>query len=160
MKRFLSVIFSLICLMVCIGCSGSKTKPIELMGAGDKIHDTFTFANIGVEIKEKEENIYEISGSVEKLTDENVKDEFDIDEDVTHVVAIKLTAVDSTVVEEKVKVYVDGSRAYDAEHLNGSNYTFIILEAKPGVLATVNVLWDGENEKVYTVKFNENLTLK
>jgi len=160
MKRFLSVIFSLICLMVCIGCSGSKTKAIELMGAGDKIHDTFTFANIGVEIKEKEENIYEISGSVEKLTEENVKDEFDIDEDVTHVVAIKLTAVDSTVVEEKVKVYVDGSRAYDAEHLNGSNYTFIILEAKPGVLATVNVLWDGENEKVYTVKFNENLTLK
>ena len=74
--------------------------------------------------------------------------------------AIKLTAVDSTVVEEKVKVYVDGSRAYDAEHLNGSNYTFIILEAKPGSLATVNVLWDGENEKVYTVKFNENLTLK
>ena len=160
MKGFLSVIFSLICLMVCIGCSGSKTKAIELMGAGDKIHDTFTFANIGVEIKEKEENIYEISGSVEKITDENVKDEFDIDEDVTHVVAIKLTAVDSTVLEEKVKVYVDGSRAYDAEHLNGSNYTFIILEAKPGALATVNALWDGENEKVYTVKFNENLTLK
>lgn len=160
MRKFLSVIFSLICLMVCIGCSGSKTKAIELMGAGDKIHDTFTFANIGVEIKEVDESSYEISGNVEKLTDENVKDEFDIDADVTHVVAIKLTAIDSTVVEEKVKVYIDGSRAYDAEHLNGSNYTFIILEANPSATVTISVLWDGENEKTYSVKFNENLVLK
>ena len=115
MKKIFSIIFCLFLAVGMIACTGEKTKAVELMGAGDKIHDSFTFANIGVNLEEIDENIYEISGSVERMDDKKIKDEFEIDEDVTNVVALKLNAVDVTVVKEKVKVYVDGGRVYDAE---------------------------------------------
>ena len=160
MKKNLCGLFCLIMLVFGVACSNNTTKAIELMGAGDRIHDTYTFANVGVKLESKGDNLYEVSGSVDAVDDENVKAEFKIDEDVSHVIAIKLTAIESEVVKDKVKVYVDGSRAYDAEHLNGSDYTFIILEAVPGSSVSIKVLWDGENELTYNINFSEKLILK
>ena len=140
----------------CIGCSA-----IELMGAGDRIHDSYTFANVGVKIKEEKENYFVISGSVEKLTDSNVKQEFKIDEDIDYVVAIKLTAINSEVDKENVTISVNGIRSYDAEHLNASDYTFVILEAVPGVTVSINVKWNKDaEEKTYFVKFADDLNLR
>lgn len=140
----------------CVGCSA-----IELMGAGDRIHDTFTFANIGVKIKEEKENNYLISGSVEKLTDEKIKEEFDISSDINYVVAIKLTAIDAEVDKNNLTIMVDGTRSYDAEHLNSTNHSFIILEAIPGVTTSIKVKWNSEvQERTYYIKFANDLILK
>ncbi len=161
MKRILVVLVGVFLSLVFISCSNMNTKKaIELMGAGDRIHDTFTFANTGVKLEEKQKNNYRIYGSVEKLEDENVKKEFKIEDDVTHVVAIKLSANGKKVYREKVTVKVDGLRSYDAEHLNGSDYTFIILEAQKGKTVSIVVSWDGVSEQSYVLMFDENLILK
>lgn len=161
-KKFLVLFLSVLFSLSLFGCGkGCCSKSVELMGAGDRIHDSFTFANVGVEIKQKSTDSYEISGSVEKLADANVKKEFKIDDDVNHVVAIKLTAIDVNVDKEKVKITVNGLEAYDAEHLNASDYTFIILEAVPDRTVTITAKWnETDPEKVYTVHFSENLMLK
>ena len=160
MKRF--ILAFLFCVMsfnfISCGCNGCKA--IELMGAGDRIHDSYTFANTGVEIKEMEENYYEISGSVEKLTNQAVKNEFKIDEDIEHIVAIKLTAINSKVDKNNVSINVNGNRNYDAEHLNGSDYTFILLEAVKGSTVSISVKWNNDDSiKTYTIKFSDDLTL-
>lgn len=162
MKKFLSLMLLLVGVLTLTACStGGGMKAIELMGAGDRIHDTFTFANTGVKIEETSNNVYQISGSVEKLDSMAVKKEFKIDEDVTHVVAIKLTAIGTEVKEDEVTISVNGNKAYDAEHLNGSDYTFIILEAKPDSTATISVKWSKEDsEKIYIIYFANNLSLK
>lgn len=161
MKKILSLFLIFICIGVFVGCNGSCCKAIELMGAGDRIHDTYTFANIGVKISDDGNNTYNISGSVEKLENESVKKEFGIANDVDHVVAIKLTAINSNVNKDEVQISTNGNRTYDAEHLNGSDYTFIILEAVPGKTVTITVKWNAQDEeKVYVVNFDQNLTLK
>lgn len=162
MKKFISLIFcGIVCLMLCVACSkNEKMKAIELMGAGDRIHDTYTFANTGVEISD-EKNVYTINGSVEKLSDAEVKKEFDIADDVTHVVAIKLSAIDEEVDKKEVQIAVDGVRNYDAEHLNGSTYTYIILEAVPDKTVTITVKWsENSEEKTYIIYFSADLNLK
>lgn len=160
--RKLSLVFVMVFMMMfVVSCGESDTrKAIELMGAGDRIHDSFTFANVGVEIEEKENNVYRIFGSVEKLQNESIKTEFNIENDVNYVVAIKLSSIDSKVVDDKLKVKVDGVRSYDSEHLNGLDYTFIILEAVKGKTVSISVSWDGEEELNYIVKFDEDLILK
>ena len=161
MKRIWFLFFGLILPIVLISCGVNNTKKdIELMGAGDRIHDTFTFANLGVQIKEKETNVYEISGSVEKLDNAKIKEEFEIDEDVSHVVAIKLSANGKDVDKEKVSVKINGVRNYDAEHFNGTDYTFIILEAVKGEQISIVVSWNGEDENNYILKFSDDLILK
>lgn len=160
MKKVCFVFFSLLLSFVVVSCSNTCKKDIELMGAGDRIHDSYTFANTGVKIKEDEENVYTVYGSVEQLSDEKVKTEFNIASDISHVVAIKLCANGRVVDKEKVSIKVDGTRAYDAEHLNGSDYTFIILEASKGKIVSIVVSWDGETQESYVVKFDENITLK
>ena len=146
---FLTFIFSIT--LVSCGCKGCKA--IELMGAGDRIHNSFTFANVGVNLKETSETTYEISGSVEKLDSEAVKKEFSIDDNITHVVAIKLTAIDTEVDSKNVVISVDGNEAFDAEHLNGSDYTFIILEAVKGKTVSITVSWNGVDEYNYVLLF-------
>lgn len=161
MKRIFILMLSLFLSAVFISCSNAgKKKAIELMGAGDRIHDTFTFANVGVKLEETEDNVYRIYGSVEKLTDSEVKKEFKIDDDIENVVAIKLSANGEKVDKTKLSIKVDGIRSYDAEHLNGSDYTFIILEAVKGKTVSITVSWNGEEEKGYVINFDENLTLK
>ena len=161
MKRFLCFMFTFMVALTFISCKCTGCKAIELMGAGDRIHDTFTFANTGVTLKKLNEVTYEVSGSVEKLDSADVKKEFSIPDDVTHVVAIKLTAIDSKVDKENVSIKVDGIRSYDAEHLNGSDYTFIILEAKAGNSVTITAKWNKEDkERVYVVNFSNDLILK
>lgn len=161
MKKIFMMLMCFALVVAISACSEKNTKmDIELMGAGDRIHDTFTFANIGVELKEKEDNVYEISGSVEKLEDENVKQEFKIEEDVDNVVAIKLSANGRVVEKEKISVKVDGVRNYDAEHLNGEDYTFVILEAVKGKAVSIEVSWNGVDVESYVIQFSENLTIK
>lgn len=161
MKKFFSAILMVCLMFVFIGCDSNMKNAIELMGAGDRIHDSFTFANIGVNIQNNSENIYTISGSVESLENIEVKKEFDIESDVDHVVAIKLSAVGTQVDKDNVEIKTNGIRAYDAEHLNGSNYTFIILEAVPGKTVSISVKWNkDDNEKTYIINFDNNLTLK
>lgn len=161
MKKFLSAILMTCLMFVFVGCGSNMKSAIELMGAGDRIHDSFTFANIGVNIRNNSENVYTISGSVDSLESSEVKKEFDIENDVSHVVAIKLTAVGTQVDKESVEIKTNGIRAYDAEHLNGSNYTFIILEAIPGKTVSISVKWNKDDqEKTYIINFDENLTLK
>lgn len=162
MKKIISLIFcGILGLIICVGCkTNEKVKTIELMGAGDRIHDSYTFANTGVKISD-EKNVYTIYGSVEKLDDGEVKKEFDIADDVTHVVAIKLSAVDEDVDKNEVQIKVDGVRNYDAEHLNGSSYTYIILEAVPDETVTITVSWNkNSEEKTYIVYFSADLSLK
>ena len=158
-KIILSVLIILVSFnFISCGCKGCSA--IELMGAGDRIHDTYTFANKGVTIKETDNNVYEIAGSVEKLTSEAVKTEFKIDADITHIIAIKLTAIDTKVDSDKVVINVNGSRNYDAEHLNGSDYTFIIIEAVKGSTVSISVKWNEEDEiKTYLLKFSNDLVL-
>lgn len=161
MRNFCVVLCCILFSLVIASCSKmNKVKDIELMGAGDRIHDSYTFANTGVEIVEMKDNVYEIRGSVESLTDENVKKEFDIDSDISHVVAIKLSANGKEIDKEKLCIKVDGVRAYDAEHLNGSDYTFIILEAVKNKTISIAVSWNGEDENSYVIKFDDNLILK
>ena len=159
LKMTVCLIFSF---MIFVGCAKTENvKAIELMGAGDRIHDTYTFANNGVSISDDGKNTYTISGSVEKLTNQSVKDEFDIVGDIEYVVAIKLTAINEDVIKDEVVVSVNGVRNYDSEHLNGSNYTFIILEAIPDSTATITVKWNNSaEEKVYVVYFKADLNLK
>lgn len=161
MKRFISV-FAIVLFCLClVGCkSNADTRAIELMGAGDRIHDSFTFANSGVKLSDEGDGSYTISGSVQKLEDEAVKKEFGIDEDVSHVVAIKLRSEGDTVVPDEVEIKVDGLRAYDAEHLNGSNYTFIILDAVASRTLTIKVKWNKKMQpKSYVIHFADNIEL-
>lgn len=162
MKKVFSLFFICLFCLAFVGCGKGKCcEAVELMGAGDRIHDTYTFANTGVKIKTDDKKKFTIYGTVEKLTDENVKKEFKIDEDVTHVVAIKLTATDDEVDKDKVKISVNGDRSYDAEHLNGSDYTFIILEAAKDRTVTITVKWNSEaEEKTYVVYFADDIELK
>ena len=80
MKRFLSLCLIALGLFIFVGCGNGKCcSAIELMGAGDRIHDSYTFANVGVKISSDKNNVYTISGSVEKIDNETVKKEFKID---------------------------------------------------------------------------------
>lgn len=162
-KSIFAIFLSVVCLGVAIGITAceNKCKDIELMGAGDRIHDSYTFANNGVVLTDKGDNNYEISGSVEYLSDESVKKEFSIASDINYVVAIKLSNCSSTSVDSKnVEITVDGNRNYDAEHLNGSNYTFIILEAKPNSTTNITVKWNKDAEaKEYTIFMSQDLKL-
>ena len=155
---FMTMIFLSICLIAC--SKVEEKRDVELMGAGDRIHDTYTFANVGVVLKETGKNTYLISGSVDKLDNEEVKNELGIDNGITHVVAVKLSANGKDVVKDKLVIKVNGVRNYDAEHLNGDDYTFIILEAVSGTSVSIAVKWNGEEENVYNITFDENLTLK
>lgn len=158
-KKFIGI-FLFVLVLTTVSCSSMKTNDIELMGAGDRIHDSYTFANTGVELGYDGNDIYIISGSVEKLTDEKVKEEFSIASDVDYIVAIKLSANGKEVVKDKVTISVNGVRSYDAEHLNGSDYTFILLEVNVGSSVSINVSWNGEDIKDYILKFSDNLILK
>ena len=161
MKKIISFVTTIFLSLCLIACSRvEEKKDIELMGAGDRIHDTYTFANVGVILKETGRNTYLISGSVDKLDDMEVKKELGIDEDVTHVVAVKLSANGKEVIKDKLVIKVNGVRNYDAEHLNGDDYTFIILEVVQNTSVSIAVKWDGEEENVYNITFEENLTLK
>ncbi len=163
-KNIFMIVLGFAVLGAAIGLAAckDKCKDIELMGAGDRIHDSYTFANTGVGLTDMGNNKFEITGSIEYLSDSAVKTEFKIPEDVSHVVAIKLTNCSGVnIVKEEVKVEVNGTRNYDAEHLNGSNYTFIILEAKVGATTTISVKWNKDAEPmVYTIKMSDNLVLK
>lgn len=163
-RKIFMFILGVAVLGTAIGLSAckDKCKDIELMGAGDRIHDSYTFANTGVNLVDKGDNNFEITGSVEYLSDTAVKEEFNIPEDVDHVVAIKLTNCSSDEVKEaEVEISVDGVKNYDAQHLNGSNYTFIILEAKVGATTTISVKWNKDSQPhVYTIKMSDDLTLK
>lgn len=143
-------------------CGKQECKELQLMGAGDRIHDSYTFANNGVVLSKKAENQFEISGSVDYLADANVKEEFDIDEDVNHVVALKLCNCSGNKTNKsEVQISVDGVRNYDAEHLNGDDYTFIILEAVPGDTVTISVKWNADMQPIeYSIKMADNLELK
>jgi hypothetical protein len=163
-KSFVMVALSVVALGLAMWLSACETdvcKDIELMGAGDRIHDTYTFANSGVTLKDMGDNKFEIGGSVQYLSDAKVKEEFNIDEDVNHVVAIKLSCCDNTTVDaNNVEINVNGVRNYDAEHINGSDYTFVILEASVGSTTTITVKWNADaDEKVYTIYMSENLEL-
>ena len=160
-RKFLVCLLAVMFSISLYGCKGCCAKSVELMGAGDRIHDSYTFANVGVKIKQLKENSYEIYGSVEKLDNDAVKKEFKIDEDVNNVVAVKLTAIDKNVEKDKVIISVNGIEAYDAEHLNGSDYTFIILEAIPDATVTITAKWNSTDpEEIYTIYFSDKLELK
>lgn len=161
MKKTFFCFLTFILTFTLVACGGVKTNAIELMGAGDRIHDSYTFANEGVVLSKENENAYTISGSVFGILEETVKEEFEIAENVTHVVAIKLTATESEVIKDEVEIVVNGSEAYDAEHLNGSNYTFIILEARAGNNVEIKVKWNSKDDfRVYNIKFADDLELK
>lgn len=165
-KTIAMLLLAVVMLGTAVGISACKSKgqackDIQLMGAGDRIHDTYTFANTGVKLIDDGNNTYTISGSVDYLADKAVKEEFDIDQDVNHVVAIKLSNCGTDkVVKKEVEISVDGVRNYDAEHLNGSDYTFIILEAVAGQISTISVKWNKDAKvKTYTIKFSDQLQL-
>ena len=162
MKKLWFIVFGFILPIVLVSCGQTNTiKDIELMGAGDRIHDSYTFANVGTKIKDDGENKYTIFGSVDKLDNLAVKEEFEIAEDINHVVVIKLSAIESKVIKDEVEITVNGVRNYDAEHLNGSSYTFIILEAKQGATVSIGVKWNKSDEvKNYIVNFASDLELK
>ena len=161
MKKIWFLLFGLFLPIVLVSCGQMNTrKDIELMGAGDRIHDTFTFANTGVEIKETEDNVYKISGSVERLDNDAIKDEFDIDSDINYVVAIKLSANGVTVDADKLNIKIDGVRSYDAEHLNGKDYTFIVLEVIKGGSISISGTWNGLEDFNYVLIFDNNIILK
>ena len=143
-------------------CGNKECKELQLMGAGDRIHDSYTFANNGVVLTKTEENKFEISGSVDYLFDEQVKSEFHIDEDVNHVIALKLcNCTGQETVAEDVQIVVDGVRNYDAEHLNGDNYTFVIVEAAPGETVTISAKWNKDMEiQTYLIHMSDSLQLK
>lgn len=162
MKKIFSFIIVVMLSFCFVSCAKTKSEnAIELMGAGDRIHDTYTFANSGVNISKNENDIYTIFGDVEPLSDAGVKKEFNIDDDVTHIVAIKLTNTKKNTNKDEVEISVNGVRNYDAEHLNGTNYTFILLEALKGKVVTISVKWNGNSqEETYVVNFSENINLK
>ena len=98
---------------------------------------------------------------MEKIETDDIKKEFDIDSDINHVVTVKLTALDIEVDKSKVNISVNGVRNYDAEHFNGTNYTFIVLEAVPDRTVTITAKWNEKDpEKVYTIYFSDKLELK
>ena len=142
-------------------CGKQECKEVQLMGAGDRIHDSYTFANTGVVLTKKAEDEFEISGSVKYLADQKVKEEFDIDADVNHVVALKLSNCSGNETKkDEVQITIDGVRNYDAEHLNGDDYTFVILEAVPGNLTTIKVKWNSEMQEItYKIKMADELVL-
>lgn len=162
MKKIFSLVIVVMLCFCFVSCSKTESEnAIELMGAGDRIHDTFTFANSGVNISKNENNVYTISGDVEPLNDASVKKEFKIDDDVTHIVAIKLTNTKKNTNKDEVKISVNGVRNYDAEHLNGTNYTFILLEVLKSEIVTISVKWNSNlQEETYIVNFSENINLK
>lgn len=162
-KAIITFAVALVALGSAIGLAACKTKckDIELMGAGDRLHDSYTFANNGVILTDKGDNKYEISGSVDYVSDTELKEEFNINEDINHVIAIKLSNCGSDqLIADQVVINIDGVRNFDAEHLNGSNYTFIILEAKVGATTTISVKWNSSMDyKVYTITMANDLKL-
>lgn len=162
MKKIMSLFLVCLTALMFVSCGKGKCcEAIELMGAGDRIHDSYTFANTGVKIKSDDKQTYTIYGSVEKLENEAVKKEFKIDEDINHIVAIKLSAIDTEVDKDNLQISVNGIRSYDAEHLNGSDYTFILLEAAKNKTVTITVKWNKDaEEKTYVVYFTEDIELK
>ena len=161
MKKICLIMLSIFCIISIIACSKENSLAVELMGAGDKIHDTYTFANIGTKLRYDGNNSYTIYGSVESLNNEKVKTEFEINENISHVVAIKLSAVETKVEKNDVEVFVDGVENFDAEHLNGSSFTYILLVAKQGAEVEISVKWNKNVEsKTYKIKFDNNLELK
>ncbi len=161
MKKIFTLILSIMLLCLVAACTKvEEKKDIELMGAGDRIHDSYTFANTGVKIEEKENNVYRIYGEIEKLENNDVKKEFHINESVSHVVVLKLSANGKEVNKEKVLIKIDGVESYDAEHLNGDDYTFIILQVIKGTTVSITVSWNGVDETNYVIMFDENLILK
>ncbi|MBQ8468616.1 MAG: hypothetical protein IJ542_02545 [Clostridia bacterium] len=164
-NKIFTIVFALVLVsagIVLAACGEKECKELQLMGAGDRIHDSYTFANTGVTLSKLEENKFEISGSVDYLSSTKVKEEFNIADDVNHVVALKLrNCLSGTTVKDEVQIAVDGVRNYDAEHLNGDDYTFIILEAAPSRTVTISVKWSAKmEEQTYTILMSENLTLK
>ena len=162
--KFKKLIFVIAIVFLCqnifCGC-GSTIKAIELMGAGDRIHDSYTFANVGTKINYEGNNKYTIYGSVEKLVDQNVKKEFKISESIEHIVALKVTAVETDVVKDEVEIFIDGAESYDAEHLNGSTFTYVLLEAKSNSTVNISVKWNKNAEKIdYIIYFAEDIVLK
>ena len=144
-----------------VACGQNECKELQLMGAGERIHDSYTFANNGVMLEKLQENQYLISGRVDYLSSAKVKDEFDIDPDISHVVVLKLcNCSGNQTVPEQVEVAIDGMRNYDAEHLNGTDYTYIILEAVPAATTTITVKWNSEMEPIiYSLKMADDLQL-
>ena len=142
-------------------CGKKECKEVQLMGAGDRIHDSYTFANTGVVLTKTAENQFEISGRVKYLADARVKEEFDIDADVNHVVALKIcNCSGNETKKDEVQITIDGVRNYDAEHLNGDDYTFVILEAVPGNLTTIKVKWNSTMQEItYKIKMADDLIL-
>ncbi len=160
MKKIITTFVLLLVLCSLVGCN-KESSAIELMGAGDRIHDTYTFANTGVVLKDEGKNVFTVSGSVDKLDDVAVKEEFKIKDEVTHIVAIKLSANDNEVVKNEVEIYSNGNEVYDAEHLNGKDYTFILLEVVPGNTTMISVKWNKEMTPLnYIINFDENIVLK
>lgn len=148
--------------IVLASCGKEECKELQLMGAGDRIHDSYTFANTGVVLTKKADKQFEISGSVDYLADQKVKEEFDIESDVDHVVALKLcNCSGNKTVKSEVQISVDGVRNYDAEHLNGDDYTFVILEAVPSHTVTISVKWNKDMQPIdYSIEMVDNLELK
>ena len=163
-KTIFSVMAMIMCFclsMTIVACGNNECKEVQLMGAGERIHDSYTFANTGVELKKTADNTYEITGTVAYLNDSAVKEEFNIAADVNHVVAIKLSNCSGNkTIKDEVEISVNGVRNYDAEHLNGDDYTYIILEAAQGVTTTISVKWNANMQAVnYTIKMADNLVL-
>ena len=160
LKKVICITFAIVVMFQFVGCV-QKEKAIELMGAGDRIHDSYTFANVGTSIKDDGNNLFTIYGSVDKLENNAVKEEFKIAEDVSYIVAVKLSAIETKVNKDEVEIKVNGVRNYDAEHLNGSSYTFILLEAKPAETVSISVKWNASTDFItYMIKFDDNLLLK
>ncbi len=161
MKKIFGLMITFALVAILSACGTTSAKAIELMGAGDRIHDSYTFANHGTQIKDDGKNTFTVYGSVDALNNSAVKEEFEIAADVTHIVAIKLSAIGEKVVKNEVEISVNGVRNYDAEHLNATSHTFILLEAKPGATVAISVKWSASADaKNYVLYFDETLELK
>ena len=90
-----------------------------------------------------------------------MKEEFNISQDINHVIAIKLSNCSNIKTEPKeVEIKINGNINYDSQHLNGSNYTFIILEARVDSTTTISVKWNSSAQpKVYTIYMSQDLQL-
>ena len=158
---FLFMILAITMSCVIVACGANECREVQLMGAGERIHDSFTFANTGVVLEKLQDNNYLISGSVDYLDDARVKNEFDIDDNINHVVVFKLcNCSGNKTVKNEVEISIDGVRNYDAEHLNGDDYTYVILEAVPSQTVNISVKWNEQMQPIeYKIKMADNLEL-
>ena len=51
-KRLIGFSLIIVCTCLLVACNTASVKAIEFMGAGDRIHDTYTFDNVGTQIKD------------------------------------------------------------------------------------------------------------